>query len=122
MAGSPNSNDHNLPRVVLTADAFTRAGLRRAHPWWNGTRKVTAQELREGAECVKDLIGLLPALRVVVLVGSKAARARPFLEAMGSALLTSAHPSPIVSASFRNRWDTIPAEWAKVMTAITPLK
>ena len=89
-------------------------------PWWNGTRKVTAQELSEGAKCVEELIGLLPALRVVVLVGAKAARARPFLETTRLASLTSAHPSPIVRARFRSRWDAIPAEWAKVMTFIAP--
>jgi len=29
-------------------------------PWWNYTRKVTRDELRERIACVKELIGLLP--------------------------------------------------------------
>jgi hypothetical protein len=49
-------------------------------PWWNGTRKVRAEELRAGAEAVRDLIDLLPNLRAVVMVGRKANRVRRRLE------------------------------------------
>src|SRR6266851_5863634 len=87
-------------------------------PWWNGTRKVAAEELRKGTACVKELICFLPALRAVVMVGDKAAQAKPLLEATGHVLLTSSHPSPIVRATCRDRWEAIPAEWAQVMAAI----
>jgi hypothetical protein len=85
-------------------------------PWWNGTRKVTAQELRAGVLCVKELVTLLSQLRVVVFVGDKAARARPLIDDVRLQLLASCHPSPLVRASFPDRWERIPAEWAKVMT------
>jgi hypothetical protein len=87
-------------------------------PWWNGTRKVTAGELREGASCVKTLITLFPALSAIVMVGEKAARARGYLENTKLAIITSSHPSPIVRARFRAKWDAIPVQWAKVMTII----
>jgi len=83
-------------------------------PWWNGTRKVTGSELREGVACVKELIALLPKLRAVVLVGTKAAKARPYLETIGLALFASDHPSPLVRASWPLRWRAIPSEWARV--------
>ncbi len=83
-------------------------------PWWNGTRNVTAEELRDGVACIRDLVGLLPDLRVVVLVGAKAARARPLLENAGYPILTSAHPSPVTRAAYREQWDAIPTEWARV--------
>jgi uracil-DNA glycosylase len=87
-------------------------------PWWNGTRKVSAQELREGTDCLKKLISLLP-LRAVVMVGRKAAKAKPFLETTGLVLFTSCHPSPVARATCRDSWDAIPTEWAKVMESIT---
>jgi uracil-DNA glycosylase len=83
-------------------------------PWWNGTRKVTGQELREGVACVQELISLLPRLRAAVLVGGKAAKAARLLEGGGLALFTSAHPSPLVRAKYPDRWNEIPSEWAKV--------
>ena len=83
-------------------------------PWWNGTREVTGSELREGVGCLKELAGLLPGLRAVVLVGANAARARPYLETGGAALFSSDHPSPLVRARWPDRWSAIPSEWAKV--------
>jgi uracil DNA glycosylase len=84
-------------------------------PWWNGTRKVTGLELREGVACVRELISLLPKLHAVVLVGGKAAKARVYLEDAGLAVFTSAHPSPLVKARFPDRWNAIPEEWGKVL-------
>ena len=46
-------------------------------PWWYGMRKVAPAKLREGAECAKQLAGLLPKLRAIILVGKKAAKACP---------------------------------------------
>jgi len=87
-------------------------------PWWNGTVKVTGAELSEGVDHVVDLIGLLPNLRAVVMVGLKAAAAKPYLETTGLALFTSDHPSPLVRARWPSRWKAIPSEWAKVRTYI----
>jgi hypothetical protein len=87
-------------------------------PWWNGTRKVTGQELREGVACVQELIALLPMLRSVVLVGGKAAKANAYLKGRGLTLFTSAHPSPLVRARYPDRWNAIPSQWAKVRTVL----
>jgi hypothetical protein len=65
--------------------------------------------------CVKELISLLPGLKAVVMVGAKAGKATPLLETRGLALFTSCHLSPIVRASMRERWEEIPAGWAKVV-------
>lgn len=87
-------------------------------PWWNGTVKVTGDEINEGVACVVDLIRLLPKLRAVVMVGLKAAAAQPYLKTTGLALLTSDHPSPKVRARWPDRWKAIPSQWAKVHTYI----
>ena len=83
-------------------------------PSWNGTRKVSGSELTDAAAYVRQLIELLPRLRAVVLVGKKATRAKPYLATVNFALFTSAHPSPLVRARHPERWNAIPAEWAKV--------
>lgn len=87
-------------------------------PWWNGTRAVSGQELREGVGCVKELIGLLPELTAVVLVGEKAGKAGPYLQTTRLALFTSYPPSPLVRARFRERWDAIAAEWRRATKLI----
>lgn len=83
-------------------------------PCWNGTRKVTVSEIRDGVGCIKELILLLPKLSAIVMVGQKAAKARPYLESTKKKLFTSDHPGPLVKARFPERWKAIPSEWAKV--------
>lgn len=85
-------------------------------PWWNDIRKVTAQELRDGVESLKELMSILRSLRVVVMVGKKAARAKPLLKTQRLELFTSSHPSPIVKATNRKLWDAIPSEWRKILS------
>jgi hypothetical protein len=87
-------------------------------PWWNGTRKMRAQELDDGNACVRELISELPALCAVVMVGNKAAEAKPFLETTSLALFRSSHPSRVVKAIFPSRWKAIPSEWARVLPYI----
>lgn len=84
-------------------------------PWWNGTRQITAVELRDGVAAVNDLIALLPELRAIALVGRKAARARPLLEHRNVHVFNSAHPSPIVRASRPQLWRSIPDCWAHIV-------
>jgi len=112
------SRDNDDQTAEATFNFMNQAGIPRkltvawnVVPWWNGTRKITVSELREGVELVRDLIALLPRLRIVVLVGKKAARARPYLETKNLALFASAHPSPLVRASWPDRWKAIPTEW-----------
>jgi hypothetical protein len=91
-------------------------------PWWNNTLTVTKEELRDGAKALRELIALLPKLRAVVMVGRKAAAARPYLENTKLTLFTSDHPSPRVRARWPRRWKAIPSEWAKVRTLIDASK
>lgn len=118
------SRNNDDPTAEATVDFMRRAGIPRkltvtwnVIPWWNGTRKVTGQELRDGLKCLDELIRLLPRLRAVVLVGKHAANAKPYLEQSHPRLrvLASAHPSPLVRARFRQRWSAIPVEWARVL-------
>lgn len=83
-------------------------------PWWNGTQSLTAPELRDGVGALRRLIELLPDLRIVVLVGGAAARARPLLESGRLPVFASAHPSPRVRAFRPDLWNAIPREWKAV--------
>jgi len=121
------SRNNDDPSAEATFDFMERAGIPRKLtvtwnliPWWNGTRKITGQELRDGLDCLQELIGLLPNLRAVVLVGKHAAKAEPYLKEKypGLRVFASAHPSPLVRANFSQRWNAIPAEWARVRETI----
>ena len=119
------SRNNDDPTAEATFKFMEQAGIPReltitwnVIPWWNGTRKVTGQELREGVACVRELISRLPTLRAVVLVGEKAAKAKMHLEGTGLKLFTSAHPSPLVRARYPEKWKAIPAECAKAFESI----
>ena len=87
-------------------------------PWWNGTRKITTDEIRDGATAFESLRQHLSKLCAVVMVGKKAAGLRPSLATTGMELFQSYHPSPLVRARFRSKWEAIPSEWAEVMDFI----
>jgi hypothetical protein len=80
------SRDNDDPTAEATFNFMCKADLPRHYtliwnviPWWNGTRKITRAELDRGMVRLKDLIGLLPKLRSVVLVGRKSRKgAAPF--------------------------------------------
>jgi hypothetical protein len=119
------SRDNDDPTAAAIFCFMRSAGIPREHtilwnviPWWNGTLAVTRPELEDGVSRVKDLIHLLPKLRAVVLVGKKAAKARPKLETTGLCLFNSSHPSPLVRARWREKWDSIPSEWRKVANCL----
>jgi hypothetical protein len=119
------SRNNDDPTAEVTFEIMRRAGIPReltitwnVVPWWDSTRKVTGQELIEGIACVQELIALLPKLRVVVLVGGQAAKARVYREGTGLAVFTSAHPSPLVKARFPDKCNAIPVEWAKAVEFI----
>jgi len=116
------SRDNDDPTAEATFRFMQAAGIERSIttvwnlvPWWNGTRVITAAELKAGMSALDDLLKLLSALRVVVLVGRKAARARSHLEGRGLPVLESAHPSPIVRASRPVAWRAIPHKWAEIL-------
>ncbi len=118
------SRNNDDPTAEATFEFMRRSGIHRKLtvtwnivPWWNGTRKVTGQELRDALKCLEELIGLLPMLRAVVLVGKHAAKAEPFITETHPELrvLSSAHPSPLVRAKFPEKWNGIPFRWAKAL-------
>jgi hypothetical protein len=120
------SRNNDDPSAEATFEFMQRAGILRnltvtwnVIPWWNGTTNVTGKELLAGAACVRDLVTLLPNVRVVVLVGRKAAKAEPHLQGVGLTLFTSAHPSPRVKARYPEMWNAIPSKWAKVLKVIS---
>jgi len=119
------SRNNDDATAEATFDFMEKAGIPRkltviwnVIPWWNGTRKVTRPELHQGVACVQELAKLLPRLCTVGMVGRNAARAMQHLERLNLVLIESYHPSPVVRATSRAKWDTIPFEWAKVMTTI----
>ncbi len=119
------SRDNDDPTAEHTFRFMRKARIPRKRtvtwnviPWWNGTRKVTDAELREGAEETRRLTGLLPRLRAVVFVGEKASRARPHLENTSLAFFSSRHPSPIVRATRPDEWCAIPSDWAEAGIAV----
>ncbi len=85
-------------------------------PGWNGTRKVTTDELRRGAEeFTSKLLPLLSRLHSIVLVGRRAQRAAALLPRDRYATINSPHPSPLVRASQPDAWATIPKVWSTAL-------
>jgi hypothetical protein len=122
------SRDNDDPTAEATFTFMAEAGIPRTAtliwnvvPGWNGTRKITPAEMREGVSAFGELISLLQAVRVVVLVGRKAQRARGLLEPIGLNILTSDHPSPLVRARYPERWKAIGASWAKALLSPPPV-
>lgn len=113
------SRDNDDPTAEASFRFYRQAGIDRSQsvvwnviPGWNGTIKVTGSELREGVGDLLALIGLLPKLETIVLVGRKAARAEPMIRSLGDyAIFKSAHPSGQVRAINRHLWDQIPIVW-----------
>jgi hypothetical protein len=113
------SRDNDDPTAEAIFNFMRDAGIPRREtvlwnliPGWNGTRKVTAREVREGALEALRLVQLLPQLKAVVLVGARAEEARPFLTGGGFSLFSSVHPSPIMRAFRREDWRQIPERWS----------
>lgn len=115
------SRNNDDPTAEATTTFMTKAGLSRKDtllwnvvPGWNGTTKVTAKEVAEGAVLAKELVAILPKLEAIVFVGRKAERARKHLKDLPLRFFTSVHPSPKVRATMPDRWATIPSAWKDV--------
>ena len=87
-------------------------------PFWNGTRKIKKAERAEGLAAMDDVCKLLPDLAGVVLVGTTAWRARSYFESKNLPVIMSYHPSPIVRAASRSRWEMIPTQWSEALKLI----
>lgn len=119
------SRDNDDPTAEATFRFMAEAGIPREEtlmwnvvPGWNGTRKITRQELLDGVGEVRNLLSLLPRVRVVVLVGKKAARAEPLLNGTSVIVRHSPHNSPLVRASRPDEWARIPMFWADAYQAV----
>lgn len=113
------SRDNDDPTAEATYRFMEAAGLARNRtiiwnliPGWNGTRAIRPEEITEGLVHLSELIGLLPQLTTVVLVGRRAERAHRQIESLGLRVFASSHPSPIVRASRPVQWQAIPSQWA----------
>ena len=120
------SRDNDDPTAEAIHTFMLDAGLDRKDvviwnviPAWNGTRDITGPELSAGINHLGALIDLLPDLRLVMIVGRKAAKAIPHIHDRGIRVFESFHPSPIVKASNRTSWDAIPSEWSKIKPYLT---
>lgn len=120
------SRDNDDPTAEATFRFMVEAGIARRLtviwnivPWWNGTRRISASELRDGVAALDGLVALLPYLKVIMLVGRKAARARSLLDGRSAHVFECAHPSPIVRASRPDLWSSIPDRWARIQPLLS---
>lgn len=120
------SRDNDDPTAEAIFRFMVQAGIPRRRtliwntiPWWNGTRKIVREELQAGIRETFSLIGFLPRLKAIVLVGRRAEAVRPSLDASGLPVFVSAHPSPLVRASRPAVWERIPEQWAQVHPHLT---
>ena len=100
-----------LARNQLTLDQCLFAYV---IPWWAGTRKISREQRALAGQAIAELIGLLPALRAIVLAGRRAQRAwdRVGLQAPPDvSVWRSDHPGPLVRARYPDRWNKIPTHW-----------
>jgi len=123
------SRNNDDPTAEATFHFMRQAGIPRKAtliwnvvPWWNGTRKIVGDEIRDGAASFKSLHGYLYKLSAVVMVGKKATRLEPYLKSTGLELFRSCHPSPLVRARFRSKWEAIPSDWSKVLGVVRGTK
>lgn len=84
-------------------------------PWYNGERKITASEVRDGFLALETLLPLLPKLRSVVLVGKDAHKAEKFLKSTELKVITSPHPSPLVRNINPKLYAEIAPAWARIL-------
>lgn len=87
-------------------------------PWWNGTTKVTTEELRKGMAYLEPLVGVLHSLSMVVLCGSDAASTKDFFESRGLPTIESYLPAAMVRATRKTDWEKIPSVWAQALKTI----
>ncbi|UWQ21251.1 uracil-DNA glycosylase [Jannaschia sp. W003] len=119
------SQDNPDPTAAAVRRFLGEAGIARADvaiwntvPFWNGTIRFTAAERARGLAALPATLALLPRLRVTVMVGRQAERARGMLEGRGLHLATSAHPSGQVRAARPALWAAIPAIWAEAARSL----
>lgn len=86
-------------------------------PAWDNSRAYQGLHVRKGIEMLDKLLPLLPNLKTIILVGKQAQKARKGLEHRGFEVFMSDHPSPIVKARYRQRWEQIPTAWEDAISS-----
>ena len=112
------SRNNDDPTAEALFTFMLQAGIARKRtvlwnvvPGWNETIKITGRELRQGIEELRNLLLLLPKVKTAVLVGQRAQKALPFMQALDLHVFTSAHPGRQVYRFNREQWDAIPGQW-----------
>lgn len=102
---------HGLDFMQQAGIDYARTAIWNVMPAWNGKIRFKAAERRWGLLQLDALLSLLPGIKVVVLVGRQAEKARIHLESAGYQVVASAHPSMRVRNGFPDRWAAIPDQW-----------
>lgn len=91
-------------------------------PWYVGSggkiRGVSWSDIKQAQGYLDRLLGLLPGLEAIVLVGRKAQGARARIEQHGVRVFESPHPSPIALGTRRETRGEILKSWSEVATFI----
>lgn len=102
---------HGLDFMQHAGIDYARTAIWNVMPAWNHQIRFTAAERRWGLLQLDALLALLPGIKVVILVGRQAERAKQHLEQAGRAVVVSAHPSMRVRNGFPVQWAAIPGQW-----------
>ncbi|MCL8317256.1 uracil-DNA glycosylase [Enterobacter cloacae subsp. cloacae] len=112
------SRDNNDETAKSVFDFMGQIGLERSRtllwntiPAWDDSRAFKGFHVRDGIKFLDGLLQLLPNLKTIILVGKQAQKARKGLKDRGYNVAVSDHPSPLVKARYRQRWEQIPAAW-----------
>ncbi|KUQ82693.1 MULTISPECIES: uracil-DNA glycosylase [Enterobacter cloacae complex] len=118
------SRDNNDETAKSVFDFMKQIGLERSRtllwntiPAWDNSRAFKGFHVRDGIKFLDELLPLLPNLKTIILVGKQAKKARKRLKACGYDVAESYHPSPLVKARYRQRWEQIPAAWEEATSA-----
>jgi uracil-DNA glycosylase len=118
------SRNNNDPTAEATNRFMNEAGIDREDtvlwntiPGWDGTRDFDDGQRNQGLACLPELLDdLLKRVRVIVLCGTTAERARKVLPPESSGpdgytIFPCMHPSPINRAARFEEWSRIPRVW-----------
>ncbi|MDR9945321.1 uracil-DNA glycosylase [Enterobacter sichuanensis] len=118
------SRDNNDETAKSVFDFMRQIGLERSRtllwntiPAWDNSRAFKGFHVRDGIKFLDELLPLLSNLKTIILVGKQAQKARKRLKVCGYDVAESYHPSPLVKARYRQRWEQIPAAWEEATSA-----
>lgn len=118
------SRDNNDPTAENIFKFMKDIGLNRNRtliwnimPIWNKTIKFNSQERKKGTRLLEEVMGLLPNIKALILVGNSAQSSEKWLKINNEIhIIKSAHPGAKVKARYRDKWNDIPRQWKKVLS------